>query len=93
MAILTICGSTITAWAAATGAGQHPRPASALAHLTCRAFRANQQVEIQGGLAAPQNGTYTAVAQRTCGRLPGDSRTQTKGTQRAHVTDEDTATH
>jgi hypothetical protein len=65
MSILTICGITIMVWAAAMDAGQHPRPAPALANLTCKAFRASQQVEIQGTLAATQNGTYTAVAQLT----------------------------
>jgi hypothetical protein len=65
MTILTICGITIMAWAGAADAGQHPPPAQALANLTCKAFRASQQVEIQGTLAATQHGTYTAVAQLT----------------------------
>jgi hypothetical protein len=65
MTILTICGITIMAWAGAEDVGQHPSPAPALANLHCKAFRASQQVEIQGTLAATQHGTYTAVAQLT----------------------------
>jgi hypothetical protein len=43
--------------------GQPSPPAPALAKLHCTVFRASQQVEIHGTLAAPQPGTYTAVAQ------------------------------
>lgn len=69
MMILTICGITIMAWAGAAATGEppaeHPPPAPALANLHCKAFRASQQVEIQGKLTATQHGTYTAVAQLT----------------------------
>jgi hypothetical protein len=69
MTILTICGLTIMAWASAAATGQppgeHPPPAPALANLRCKAFRASQQVEIQGTLASTQHGTYTAAAQLT----------------------------
>jgi hypothetical protein len=69
LTMLTICGLTIMAWAGATDVGQspgeRPPPAPALAKLTCKAFRASQQVEIQGTLAATHHGRYTAVAQLT----------------------------
>jgi hypothetical protein len=69
MTLLATCGLTIMAWAGVAGTGQPPGepppPAPALAHLTCKAFRASQQVEIQGTLAATQHGTYTAAAQLT----------------------------
>jgi hypothetical protein len=78
MAILTIGGVTIMEWAGAMNAGQHSRPAQALAHLTCKAFRVSHQVQIHGPLAVTQIGTYTAVVQRTCGRMPGDSRARTE---------------
>jgi hypothetical protein len=69
LTILTLCSLTILAWAGAAATGQPPGgpppPAPALAKLHCKAFRASQQVEIQGTLAATQPGTYTAVAQLT----------------------------
>jgi hypothetical protein len=69
MTILTICDLTFMAWAGAAITGQPPGepppPAPAMAKLHCKAFRASQQVEIQGTLAATQHGTYTAVAQLT----------------------------
>jgi hypothetical protein len=76
LTILTIFVLTIMAWAGATDTGRHPGggqppgehpspPTPALTNLRCKAFRASQQVEIQGMLTATQNGTYTAVAQLT----------------------------
>jgi hypothetical protein len=69
LTLLTLCGLTILAWAGAAATGQppaeRPPPAPALAKLTCKTFRASQQVEIHGTLAATQHGTYTAVTQLT----------------------------
>ena len=69
ISILAICGLTIMAWAGAAAtvqpSGERPPAAPALAKLHCKAFRASQQVEIQGTLAATLHGTYTAVAQLT----------------------------
>jgi hypothetical protein len=69
MTLLTVCGLTLLAWAGAAVAGQSPAeqppPTPALAPLHCKVYRASQQVEIQGTLAATQDGTYTAVAQLT----------------------------
>jgi hypothetical protein len=66
LTLLTLCGITILAWAGVAGAGQPlSPPALTLGTLHCKAFRASQQVEIQGTLAATQYGTYTIVAQLT----------------------------